>query len=217
MSLDPRRSRGWRNRNPGNIEHNPANKWQGLDDPPSDGRFCRFRSHAFGIRALAVLLITYQDRHGLRTIEGIIRRWAPATENDTLAYMAAVARRMGRGLRDTLDLHRHADLRPLVEAIIAHELGGQPYDDATLDEGLRLAGVVPDQPAGVMHTGTARAAAGTAAAGAAAVAVVQPLAEAAAQAAPALAALRELSPLVAVALILAVAGWFIWQRARRGA
>ena len=30
MSIDPKATRGYRNRNPGNIEHVPANKWQGL-------------------------------------------------------------------------------------------------------------------------------------------------------------------------------------------
>ena len=32
--MDPRQTRGFRNRNPGNIDHQPANRWQGLDDPP---------------------------------------------------------------------------------------------------------------------------------------------------------------------------------------
>ena len=77
VSIDPKATRGYRNRNPGNIEHVPANKWQGLAEPPSDGRFCRFTSHEFGIRALAALLVTYQDRHKLRTPRAIIERWAP--------------------------------------------------------------------------------------------------------------------------------------------
>ena len=76
MSGDPKAARGYRNRNPGNIEHVPANKWLGLADPPSDGRFCRFHSHQHGIRALALLLQSYQDRHGLRTVRGIVARWA---------------------------------------------------------------------------------------------------------------------------------------------
>lgn len=223
--MDPRQTRGYRNRNPGNIDHVPANRWQGLAEPPIEpppagggrARFARFVSHEYGIRALALLLITYQDRHGLRSIRGIVGRWAPGAENDTEAYIAAVARRTGRHAREMLDLHRHEDLRPLVEAIIQHELGGMPYDRATIDAGLRLAGVVPEGAGAVARSGTARAAAGTAAAGTAAVALVQPAAEAMAQAAPALAALRDLSPFVAVALILAVAGFFVWQRARRAA
>jgi hypothetical protein len=116
-----------RNRNPGNIEHVPANKWQGLAEPPSDGRFCRFTSHEFGIRALAALLVTYQDRHKLRTPRAIITRWAPQVENDTAAYIAVVARRIGVGPDDAIDLHRHDHLRPLVEAIIHHECARLAY------------------------------------------------------------------------------------------
>ena len=220
--MDPRQTRGFRNHNPGNIEHLPANRWQGLANPPLEppprgggrARFAVFVSPEYGIRALAVLLTTYQDRHGLRSIRAIVSRWAPGSENDTEAYIAAVARRMDRHPRAALDLHSHADLRPLVEAIIHHELGGQPYGAAQIDAGLRLAGVTSGR---VAATGTARAAAGTAAAGVAATAVIQPVADAIAQAAPALSALRELSPWLVAAVVLAVAAWFIWQRGRRAA
>ncbi|MBR0670181.1 structural protein [Neoroseomonas soli] len=221
--MDPRQTRGFRNRNPGNIEHVPANRWQGLAEPslepppPGGGRarFARFTSHEYGIRALALLLTTYQDRHGLRTIRGIVSRWAPGQENDTEAYIAAVARWMDRHPREGLNLHSHADLRPLVEAIIAHELGGNPYDRATIDAGLRLAGVVPEGRATVARTGTARAAAGTAAAGVGGVAVAQAAAELAPHLGAAAELARALGPWLAAAFILAVAGWFVWQRARR--
>ena len=146
MSLDPKATRGYRNRNPGNIEHVPANKWQGLADPPSDGRFCRFTSHEFGIRALAALLVTYQDRHKLRTPRAIIERWAPKVENDTEAYITVVARRIGVGPDDAIDLHRHDHLRPLVEAIIHHECAGLSYPATVIDRALTLAGVPPAAP-----------------------------------------------------------------------
>jgi hypothetical protein len=220
--MDPRSTRGFRNRNPGNIDHVPSNRWQGLADPPIEPppanggrpRFARFTSHEYGIRALAMLLTTYQDRHGLRTIRGIVSRWAPGNENDTEAYITAVARRIGRHPRATLDLHRHADLRPLVEAIIHHEIGGNPYDATTIDAGLRLAGVPPEGRGAAARSGTVRAAAGTAAAGVGAVAVVQPMAEAIGQAAPALSALQGLAPWLAAAIVLGVAAWFVWQRLR---
>lgn len=222
--MDPRQTRGYRNRNPGNIDHIPANRWQGLADPaiepaPPGGRarFARFVSHEYGIRALAMLLTTYQDRHGLNTIRGIVSRWAPGAENDTEAYIASVARRMDRHPRQALDLHRYADLRPLVEAVIIHELGGNPYVPATLDAGLRLAGVTPAGGRRLAQSGTARAAASTAAAGAAAVTVVEPVIDAVSQAAPALTVLQGLAPWLAVTVIVAVAGWFIWQRAGRAA
>jgi hypothetical protein len=223
--MDPRQTRGYRNRNPGNIDHQPTNRWQGLADPPLEpapqgggrARFARFVSHEYGIRALAMLLTTYQDRHGLRTIRGIVSRWAPGQENDTEAYIAAVARRMDRHPRAALDLHAYADLRPLVEAIIHHEIGGMPYDRATIDAGLRLAGVVAEGRAAVARTGTARAAAGTAAAGVGGVAAVEAIGQVAPHLGGAAELARALGPWVAAALILSVAAWFVWQRLRRAA
>lgn len=210
MTVDPKSTRGWRNRNPGNIEHSPASRWQGLAEPPSDGRFCRFTGHEYGLRALAVLLVSYQDRHGLRTVRSIFGRWAPPAENDTGAYIAAVARRMGVGPDDPLDLHRHDHLRPLVEAIVAHECAGLAYPAAVLDRALTLAGVPPPAPATMAQvavgTGTGRGAVLVGAAG-----VVTTLA----QAAPALQALGTLAPAVAIAVILAaVAGVLAWRLGR---
>jgi len=147
--------RGLRRNNPLNLVHAAKNKWQGLADPPSDGRFCRFVSPAFGIRAAALNLIAYQDRHGLRTIAALIERWAPFGENDTAAYIADVAGRSGLGAAVSLDLHSYAHLRPVIEAMIWHENGEQPYDTAVIDEGLRRAGVIAD-PAPLARTTAGR-------------------------------------------------------------
>lgn len=197
-STDPTRARGYRNRNPGNIDYVASNKWQGQIGKESGpgGRFAVFSSHEFGIRALAALLTTYQDRHGLRTLRGIISRWAPSTENKTSAYVAHVAALTGRDPDAVLDLHRYEDLRPLVVAIITHELGGQPYSAAVIDEGLRLFGV--RKPA------TSLAAAASTAEGRGAIGWAG-LATAASAAAPAIQALGGLPPWVGVALIAAVA------------
>ncbi|WBV43517.1 structural protein [Pseudoroseomonas cervicalis] len=208
--IDPKTTRGYRNRNPGNIEHVAANKWQGLAEPASGGRFCRFVGHEYGLRALAALLITYQDRHGLRTPRAIIARWAPPAENDTAAYLAAVARRMGGGPDDPLDLHRYEHLRPLVEAIVAHECAGLTYSAAVLDRALTLAGVPPAPPRTLAQvaaaTDTGRGAVLVGAAG---------IATALAQAAPAIQALGDLAPVVAIAVILAaVAGVLAWRLGR---
>jgi hypothetical protein len=128
---DPRKSRGYRNRNPGNIEHSPANKWLGLADPPSDGRFCRFVSHEHGIRALAVLLQAYQDRHGLRTVRAIISRFAPGHENPTEAYVTAVARRMGVGREAAIDVH--APATTLGGAVEWAQPDSPSFDDIDID------------------------------------------------------------------------------------
>ena len=135
--------RGVRGNNPGNIRW--GQPWQGLvpEAERTDKDFCQFVAPAWGIRALCRTLITYQDNYGLDTINGIIGRWAPPSENNTVAYITAVAEDMGVGSQVPLNLHTYPDLLPLVKGIIHHENGEQPYDQITLDKGLQLAGVVP--------------------------------------------------------------------------
>lgn len=141
--------RGIRNHNPGNIEW--GDPWQGLRpvNERNDPRFCQFVSPAYGIRAIARTLITYQDKHKIRSVADAISRWAPPVENDTGAYVRAVQRAVGG---DMVDMHDYQYLRPLVEAIIRHENGRGPlktantwYDSEVIDEGLRMAGVRPSQ------------------------------------------------------------------------
>jgi hypothetical protein len=217
---NPKASRGYRNMNPGNIDHIPANKWQGLADPPIEPppagggrpRFARFISHEYGIRALAVLLITYQDRHGLRTIRGIVNRWAPGSENDTDAYVRQVVDHTGFPDDETLDLQTYPHLRPLVEAIIRHELGGNPYDATTIDAGLRLAGVPP--PVTTMR----EAAATPVGRGAIEAAGVTGAVAVAVQAAPALTSLSGLDWRVGIAVValaaIAIVAFVLLRRKR---
>lgn len=158
MSSQPR---GIRNHNPGNIDRD-GTPWQGMAaDQSSDPRFVVFASAEWGIRALARLLITYQDKHRLRTVRGIVARYAPPGENDTGAYANAVASAIGVGPDALIDVHQYSTMEPLVQAIIRHEngdpskygRGGRWYPQSVIDEGLRRTGILP-QPA----TAAARAA-----------------------------------------------------------
>lgn len=173
--------RGIRNHNPGNIERGAP--WQGLAaDQSSDPRFAVFSHQKWGIRAIARVLVTYQDKHGIRTVRRILDRWAPSTENDTTAYIRHVAARLGVKPSTTIDVHDYATMRPLVEAIIKHENGTQPYSPAEIDEGLRLAGIEPPQkPLSRSRTLAGQTAAATGTAGAAALEIGQQATDAASQ------------------------------------
>jgi hypothetical protein len=140
-----RTPRGIRNHNPGNIRRS-SDPWQGLAERQSDVEFFTFKSPIYGIRALARTLITYQDKHGLRTIRQIIGRWAPPVENNTNAYVRAVAEETDLDADQMLDLHNFEYLFPLTKAIIKHENGQQPYTDAQITKALVLAGVEPEAP-----------------------------------------------------------------------
>ncbi len=86
------RPRGLRNRNPLNIRHN-ADRFAGEINPSSDPAFKQFESNAYGYRAAFRILHTYLVKHRIRTLRGIIERFAPPAENRTTAYLSAVARR----------------------------------------------------------------------------------------------------------------------------
>jgi len=133
-------TRGISNNNPGNIEVGAP--WQGLASPDSDGRFCVFKSPTWGIRAIARVVVAYQDRHDIMNISGIISRWAPPSDNnDTDSYINHAAVKVGVGRDDVINVHDYRVMRPLVEAIILHENGTQPYSDSQIDKGLTLAGI----------------------------------------------------------------------------
>lgn len=129
--------RGLRNNNPGNIRHGSA--WQGLCDEQNDGSFCQFKTPEYGIRAMTkILRDTYYHKRGLNTVNEIIDRWAPPTENDTRAYQAAVAGALGVEVDWPIDLDKPMTLLGLLGAIIRHENGVQPYTSTQILGGMRM-------------------------------------------------------------------------------
>ncbi|UNM19239.1 structural protein P5 [Pseudomonas sp. ArH3a] len=143
-------TRGVRNNNPGNIDYNPRNAWQGqlgLEVGVPSPRFSRFDTPENGIRALGKLLINYRGKDGMPgvggpgidTVRETITRWAPGNENNTEAYIEAVAGRLGVNANDVIDVRKPATLGVMVTSIIAHECAGFAYSEAVLAEGLRRA------------------------------------------------------------------------------
>ncbi|EBU1219308.1 structural protein [Salmonella enterica] len=132
--------RGIRNNNPGNIRW--GDDWKGLvpKSQRTDKDFCQFIMPEYGIRAMIVILRNYQRKHGLNTITGIISRWAPTNENNTQAYIDSVAKSTGV----TPDQFIHTDdsrfMMKLLQAIIRHENGVQPYGFDVFVRAVELAG-----------------------------------------------------------------------------
>lgn len=124
--------RGLRNNNPGNIR--VGDNWQGLTGEDNAG-FCTFAEPEFGIRALAKVLMSYQTKHGLRTLRGMISRWAPENENDTDAYIDSVCKQCCASPDNPYTL-TPSRMLSLVTAIIKHENGQQPYAPDVLQAGV---------------------------------------------------------------------------------
>jgi hypothetical protein len=128
-------SRGLRNNNPGNIKRD-GTPWQGMAPQQTDPVFVQFTAPEWGVRAIGKVLQAYFAR-GLNTVTDIIGTWAPPSENDTGAYVDAVAGDMG--VDPNQQLSPSSDMLGLVAAIIRHENGTQPYNQGTLIQGLALA------------------------------------------------------------------------------
>ncbi|WP_340618849.1 structural protein [Xenorhabdus entomophaga] len=131
-------TRGIRNNNPGNIDHNPANKWQGQlkHDPKIEKRFCRFETAEHGIRALMKLLTNYH-KGGHNSVSKMINRYAPNSENNTTAYINGVAKALNVDQFEKIDINKPT-LIALAKSIIRHENGKQPYSDDVFERAFEL-------------------------------------------------------------------------------
>ena len=144
-----RLARNVRNNNPGNIRIS-NNSWEGKTG--NDGEFETFDSPEMGARAMARLLLNYQRKYGLNTVNDIINRYAPPSENDTNRYAKTVASKMGIGVNDEIDLLGNpALLRDMMTHMIGVEGGTSSLEYFTsdvIDNGIRLAsGQKISQPA----------------------------------------------------------------------
>jgi len=134
--------------NPGNVELG-SGKWQGLT-PTQSHRFATFTDVTYGIRAIAVTLITYQDKYKIRTISAAIARYAPPSDNNhTRKYIENVCIWTGFRPSEELNFHSWQHLRPVVLAIMRQESGVDlgavrlEITPAQVDKGLVMAGVTP--------------------------------------------------------------------------
>lgn len=119
-------ARGIRNNNPLNIRK--GNNWRGERNPQKDKSFEEFTSMAYGLRAGFVLLRNYITGYNGRsvkynTIEKIIRRWAPPSENATQRYIDVVANYMGIDPRQEIQFRDKKIMCGLVRAMAHVECG----------------------------------------------------------------------------------------------
>lgn len=192
--------------------------WQGAAKVQTDPRFVTFISAEMGVRALVRTLLTYFKQHQIRTVRGVINRWAPPSENNTGAYISAVLREMSRAkgypvsADETLDLDVWSTMRPLVVAIIAHENAGYAYPASVIDAGLRLGGIADARPRSLLSSGEVHGAiASTPLIAVSAASLIETFSKARDQLLP----VAGISPLIQMLLVtLSVAGCIavIWSR-----
>lgn len=116
--------KGMRNNNPGNIRVS-GNPWQGKIplSQNTDGAFEQFTAYVWGIRAMIKNLLSYYSS-GTNTLQGIIYKWAPPSDNnDTAAYVAYVSNKTGFSPTQPIDLNNQTTMRKVVMAMTEVENG----------------------------------------------------------------------------------------------
>lgn len=118
--------RGFRNNNPCNIRRGSA--WQGLSKTQTDPAFCQFVSMHYGLRATFKLLRNYISGFNGKiaphnTIEKIITRWAPPSENATKRYIHFVAGKCHKAPSEVVWFSDREFMISLVESMMMMESG----------------------------------------------------------------------------------------------
>ncbi|WP_440487518.1 lytic transglycosylase [Serratia ureilytica] len=124
--------RGIRNNNPGNLNYVGQNGAM-LEDHATP-RFARFNSAFEGFSALGKQIKAYYNGTSkaagyqkLQSVEDIISRFAPASENNTQAYINKLSKMLGVGRGDSLNIQDPQVLATLMNGITQIENGKNPY------------------------------------------------------------------------------------------
>lgn len=124
--------RGIRNNNPGNLNYVGQNGAT-LEDHATP-RFARFNSAFEGFAALGKQIKAYYNGTSkaagyqkLQSVEDIISRFAPASENNTQAYINKLSKMLGVGRGDSLNIQDPQVLATLMNGVTQIENGKNPY------------------------------------------------------------------------------------------
>lgn len=118
--------RGIRNNNPLNIR--VGNNWRGEKAVKHDRAFEEFTSMEYGVRAGFIILRKYMTGYNgltrkFNTIDLIIRRWAPASENNTESYINQVCKLSGIPRHQQISFSQRSLMVAIVDAMIRVECG----------------------------------------------------------------------------------------------
>jgi hypothetical protein len=128
---------GQRQNNPGNLTF----AGQPYASPGQGNRFASFPDMATGVAANADQLSLYQTQHGINTVRGAVTRWVGDPKADLTSYIGDIAKSLGVGPDDKIDLTDPAVQAKFIQAQFPHESAGGGYvlNPADVAKGVQMA------------------------------------------------------------------------------
>lgn len=105
--------------NPLNIRYTSSNQWNGLCG--SSNGFCEFQSLGYGLRAAIIIINSYKSLYNIDTIEDIIYKWAPPSENNSSGYVSFVCDQMNCCKSQKINVFKPITLFELFKAMCKME------------------------------------------------------------------------------------------------
>lgn len=127
--------------NVGNIEAGGRQTFEGAGAPyttAKGAKFLTFGTPEQGVKAAVQNLRSYGGGHSI-SLQDAITKWAPPSENNTAAYIAAVSKETGIAPGDALPLNDPAAMAGVVKAMTRVEKGSVPYGDEVFQRGAAAA------------------------------------------------------------------------------
>ena len=115
---------GVRNKNLLNVRPNVDKNDPWLGQSGVNENYAVFESVDMGIRAGDKVLTTYGTKHNINTVEEVLKRFAPAADNnDTEAYIKHVSNKTGFARDEEIDLSDSSVRDALLSAMVKQETG----------------------------------------------------------------------------------------------
>src|SRR5262249_3690810 len=109
--------------------------------PGQGNRFASFPDMPTGVAATADQLALYQTQHGINTVSGAVDRWVSDPKADLTSYKADIAKALGVGINDPIDLTNPDVQAKFILAQFPHESAGGGYvlNPADVQKGVQMA------------------------------------------------------------------------------
>lgn len=118
ISLANNRTLAVKNKNPFNVKVlNSGGAWQGQQGVDHAGHV-KFESWEHGVRAAASTLLSYEKKYGIKTIRGIVTRFAQGNHD---SYFALLSKALGVGVDEPFVIHKR--MPELLKAMCKQECG----------------------------------------------------------------------------------------------